>query len=282
MIGKAAIILTGAALVCLNGRLAAAEPLPADRLPPRLLADCDARAAPPARYEAPIAAAARALIDIGAFTGTEFQSARIGFCDLQQAGGPVAAATCDDAVILLDTKYAADDQALTLRATLAHEMTHHLQHRDAKARFGESYCASARYREDRPSLEAEADVFGDKIAELFLLGRSVEIVNVCGAPVAVYLEAHDPVALRGAAPAFQRVPAGASALSPERALSGRMRLYARTAPLTGPAHVWQDKTSAQSRIVEGGLVRLREIRLAPADRLESPFRLRLSCRNDSG
>ncbi len=255
-----------------------AEPLTADRLPQRLLADCDARAEPFGQYAPPIAAAARALTDLGVFTPREFSGARIGFCELQRAGGPVAAAACGDGVILLDEKYAADDQALPLRATLAHEMKHHLQHRDRRTRHGAAYCTSALYTEEKAALEAEADAFGDTVAELLALGRAVEIVNACGDPVSIYLEADDPVAVRGAGAAFQRVPAQGMALLQERALSGQVRFYARTTPQSGKAQVWEATTSAQSRFVEGQPVRLKSIRLAVSDRLDSPFRLRLSCR----
>ncbi len=256
---------------------ASAEPLTADLLPAGLLAECDARAEPRGRYAAPIAAAARALADIGAVADTAFDDARIGFCGLRAAGGPVAAAACDTGVILLDEKYAGEGERLVLLATLAHEMKHHLQHRDAKARYGEGYCDSARYAADKPALEAEADVFGDAVAELFVRGRAVEIVNACDSPILIYLEADDPVAIRGAAPAFQRVAPKSSAVASERALSGIVRFHARTAPKVRPAYVWQDRTSAQSRFVEGRHIRLNEMRLVAASRENGPFRLRLTC-----
>lgn len=276
MILRRVIVAAGAALAC-SVAPASSGPLTADRLPPSLLADCDARAEPLGRTAPTIAEAAAALIDIGAFSQKEFQDARIGFCALRSAGGPVAATSCGDGVILLDQKYAAASQTLNLRATLAHEMTHHLQHRDRKARFGDAYCASARYLADKAALEEEADAFGDKVAELFTLGRGVEIVNACDAPVSIYLEAENPIAVRGAEAAFQRVPAKGTATSTERALSGRFRYHARTMPTAGKAHVWEDRTSPQSRIVEGRLVRLKTLRLSASDRADSPFRLRLSC-----
>ena len=258
---------------------APAEPMPADRLPSRLLADCDARAAPPGGYEPPIAAAVTSLTDLGVFTPMELRDARIGFCGLKRAGGPVATTSCEDGVILLDLKYTAVDQALVLRTTLAHEAMHHLQHREAKARHGEAYCDSAHYRKDKPSLEADADAFGDKVAALFALGRGVEIVNACDAPVWIYLEADDPVAVRGVQPAFLHVPARGAAMAPERALSGRFLFYAQTAPSEGRVRVWRNRTSAETRIVEGRLVRLRRTRLAAQDRVDGPFRLRLTCQS---
>jgi hypothetical protein len=256
---------------------ASAEPLTADLLPAGLLAECDARAEPRRRYAAPVASAVRALADIGAIADTAFDDARIGFCGLRAAGGPVAAAACDTGLILLDEKYAAEGERLVLLATLAHEMKHHLQHRDAKARYGEGYCDSARYAADKPALEAEADAFGDAVAELFVRGRAVEIVNACDAPVLVYLEADDPVAIRGGAPAFQKIAAKSSAVAPERALSGVVRFHARTTMEAAPAFIWQDRTSAQTRFVEDRHIRLKEMRLSAAGRENRPFRLRLTC-----
>jgi ribosomal protein L35 len=189
----------------------------------------------------------------------------------------VAATSCEHGIILLDEKYAAAGQTLNLRATLAHELTHHRQHQERKARFGESYCASPRYEADKPRFEADADAVGDKVAALFLRGRGVEIVNACDAVVSIYLEADNPVAVRGAEAAFQRIPARSAALSPERALSGRFRFHARTAPDAGKIHVWENKTSAETRIIEGRTARLRSIRLSAPDRLDAPFRLRLAC-----
>lgn len=256
---------------------AAAEPLTVDLLSPALLSECDARAESYGRYAPPIAGAARALIDIGALNEADFQDARIGYCGLRAADGPVATASCADGVILLDEKYAHEDERLVLLATLAHEMAHHRQHRDGKGRFGADYCASARYAADKPALEAEADAFGDAVGELFVRGRAVEIVNACDAPVMIYLEAADPVSIRGAAPAFQRIAPKSSVIAQERALSGIVRFHARTTPQAGPAYVWQDRTSAQTRFVEGRLVRPREKRLSAAGLEAGAYRLRLTC-----
>lgn len=256
---------------------AAAEPLTADLLPPGFLDACEAAAPVFERYAAPVAAAARALADIGVFRADELADVRIGFCALQAAGGPVATASCSDGVILLDEKYAHASEGLTLRATLAHEMTHHFQHREKRAAFGPAYCESARYAADKPALEAAADAVGDAVAEMFVLGRSVEVANACATPVLVYLEAADPVAVRGATPAFFRIEPGAAATAPEGALSGAVRYYARTTPGAAPAYVWQDKTGPHARFVEGRNVRLKEMRLKAAGRETGPFPLRLTC-----
>lgn len=265
-----------AALACLSPSMAA-EPLTANLLPPRLLADCESAAEPFSRYAPVIAAAAGDLDDLGVFALSEFAGVRAGFCALQAAGGPVATASCADGIILLDEKYARAGEALTLRATLAHEMAHHFQHREKRAAFGAGYCDSPRYAADKPALEAEADAFGDAVAELFVLGRPVEIVNACAAPVLVYLEAADPVAVRGHEPAFLRVDAGAAAPAPERALSGAIRYYAKTAPGAAPAFVWRDAAGPHARFVEGRSVRLKEAQLAAAGRETGAFRLRLTC-----
>ncbi len=272
----AARIISAAALLALAPP-AAAAPLTADLLPPALLADCEAKAHAFGRYAPAIAGSVRALSDLGVFAEKEFEDARIGYCPLQAAGGPVATASCADGIILLDEKYADARQALVLRATLAHEMTHHLQHLDKKAQFGADYCAGPRYLADKPALEAAADALGDAVGDLFVLGRSVAVANACDAPVSVYLEAEDPVAVRGAPPQFMHIEPGATALAAERALSGRVRFHARTAPQAGPARVWEDRTGPHSRFVEGRLVRLREMQLAAAGRVNGPFRLRLSC-----
>jgi hypothetical protein len=264
--------LSAASLASDTGRRAA------DALPPTLLAECDARAASFANLPPAIATAARALLDLGVLEPEAFSQAKIGFCGLRRAGGGVAAASCVDGVILLDETYALEDQSLPLRGTLAHEMMHHLQHRRRKAKYGDDYCASARYQAEKPALEAEAERFGDEVAELFLLGRAIEIVNACAEPVLVYVEAEEPVAIRGAPVAFLRIPPKSAALSPERALSGRVRFHARSTPASGPPWVWENQTSPHARYVEGKLVRLTEMRLAAPDPVESPFLLRLDCR----
>lgn len=266
------------ALVGLSAPLAAAAgPLPADKLAPSLLAGCDAEAGAFGRYAPPIASAARALIDLGSFDRGDFSGVRIGFCGLARAGGPVAVASCTDEVILLDDKYARAGQEISLGATLAHEMKHHLQHREKKAAYGAGYCAGPRYADDKPALEAEADAFGDAIAALLLRGRAIEIVNACDVPVRFHLEAENPIAARGAAPVFEHAPPLGSALSAERALSGRIRFYAETASARGRGRFWQDRSGPHARFVEGRLIRLREFSLAPRARETGAFTLRLVC-----
>lgn len=125
--------------------------------------------------------------------------------------------------------------------------------------------------------EARAeDAAGDAVAELFLLGREVEIVNDCDAGLLIYLEADDPAFARDAV--FERLAARGRAISSERAFSSRFRFYAETTPSAGPAHRWPESAGAQSRIVEGRRISLMETRLAaPANRETGAFTLRLSC-----
>ncbi len=148
---------------------AGAQPLPADDLPQTLLTACDEQAKAVGEFAGPIAAAVNELIEAGVFQREAIEGVRIGFCDLRNADGPVAATSCLDDVILLDAKYEAPSQALVRNATLAHEMKHVLQHREKKAAYGEGYCLSEAYETDKPGLEAEADKFGDEALEILLL-----------------------------------------------------------------------------------------------------------------
>ncbi|MGF1544524.1 MAG: ImmA/IrrE family metallo-endopeptidase [Parvularculaceae bacterium] len=252
-----------------------AAPLPANDLPQPLLAACDARARPFGAYDGPIADAAAALIEIGVFGAAAFRDVKIGFCGLRRAGGPVATAACASDVILLDEKYAAPGEALTLKATLAHEMKHYFQHKDRKARFGAGYCASARYDAEAPALEREADAFGHAVGELFLTGRPIDIVNDCPDAALIYLEADRPVWTAGA-PRLQRIPPRARVPSTERAASRRFKYNARTAPSRGAPREWRGAQGAHARIVDGARYYLKPIVLENAGPTD-PFELTLSC-----
>lgn len=259
----------------------AADRLTADRLPPALLAECDARAAPFGAFDAPIARSVAALTAIGAFGADEFESVKMGFCDFARAGGPAAAASCAGDIILLDSQYAAEKQAFVLSATIAHEMKHFLQHRDARARLGADYCDSAQYRADKASMEAEADAFGDAVGRLLLLGRPAEIANECAVPLAVYLEPRDPATRESAPPVFQILAPHETARARVHALSARFLYYAETRPSAGKARVFENRSSPHRRFVEGRQVRLIETRLESAARSAGPFRLELSCGADN-
>lgn len=277
MIPRRDLALLSAVAMMVAATDARAEPLTADALPPALLAGCDAGAAGFGAYDAPIAKSVAALVAMGVFRTEEFAGVRIGFCPLRAAGGPVAAASCAEDVILLDEKYAAEKEALVLNATLAHEMRHRLQHQARRRQLGAGACEGASYAAAKPAMEAEADAFGDAVGELFFLGRPVAIVNECPAPVAVYLEADEPAAEREGGRAFETVAARSTGVSGERAYSSRFFYYAATQGGGGARRVFEDRDSPQRRFIGGRQIRLRETRLEATDRSSGPFRLRLSC-----
>lgn len=279
MIRRAAILgfAAGQVLSALGGSSAAEAPLTADRLRQSLLAACEAGAAPYGSYDRAIAQGAVALIGIGALSAEDFSAVRIGFCALRAAGGPVGVTACGEDVILLDDKYRNAKQSLVLSATLAHEVKHVLQHRAERAARGKAWCDSADYVEQKASLEAEADEFGDAAAALVALGRPIEITSACDKPLTVYLEADDAV---GAAdPSFLRIAAKGSARAADRALSPRALYFAEAAPT--PKGEARSRQSGNTRIVEGRLISLKAARLVAADRLETPFRLTLSCAGEA-
>ncbi len=277
MILRRDVALATAAAMMVAGAPASAEPLTADRLPPALLGACDANAAPFGAYDLAVARSVAALDGMGAIWKDEFATVRIGFCGLVAAGGPVAAASCADDIILLDEKYAAEGQALALNATLAHEMKHHFQHRAAKARHGDAYCESAAYAAGKEAMETEADAFGEAVGELFFLGRPVEIVNECVSPVAVYLEADEPAAAQEGDPAFETVAARSARVLRARAYASRFYYHAQTLGATGPRVVFENRSSPHRRFIDGRQIRLKEARLDAAGREKGPFRLTLSC-----
>lgn len=264
------------AIAALSPALAAAAPLTANELPQSLLAACEAGAEGFSRYAPPIAAAARDLVAMGVFKEPDFDGVRIGFCALRAAGGPAASANCAEDAILLDEGYAADDQLLPLIAILAHEMRHHQQHQERKAREGKAYCASAAYAAEKPALEREADVFGDAVATLFFVGRNVEIVNDCDVGVAVYVEADEALAPAGPA-RLADVAAAARKRLALKALSGEVRFYAQSLPRDGVRYVWRGPDRADLRFIGGKPYALRRANLRAAAPTEGPFRLRLSC-----
>jgi hypothetical protein len=170
--------------------------------------------------------------------------------------------------------YAAGDKRLALVAALAHEMQHHRQHKERKAAHGPGYCASPAYAAEKPQLEEEADSFGDAVAALFFVGRDVEVVNECAAPAAVYVEADEALTAPGA-PAFTDVAALSRARLALKAVSGRVRYYAETAPEGGVRSVWRGADKADLRFIAGRPYALRRARLPAAAPTQGPFRLRL-------
>ncbi|MBI1393562.1 MAG: hypothetical protein GC152_12540 [Alphaproteobacteria bacterium] len=259
---------------------ALAEALPADALAPAFLAECDARAAASGAYDPEIAGAVLALTNLGVFDRDAFEGVKIGFCPLRVAGGPVATTSCADDVILLDVKYADPAQRLVLNATLAHEMTHYLQHQEGKAASGDGYCASAAYAADKAWMEREADAFGDAVGELFVIGRAVEVRNDCATAVSVYVEAAAPMAGSDQAIGFLTVAPGMSAHWPERSTSRLHQFYAETAENSGEARAWRGADGGRRRFIGGQTIQLREISLPAAAPADGPFRLTLSCTPD--
>ena len=267
------------ALSALAASPVAAKRLPSEKLPQAYLEACDDRAAPFGAYDRSIAAAVEDLTDIGVFEEAEFHDVKIGFCDLRKVRGPAGTTSCAHDTILLDSGYAARDQGLVLKATLAHEMKHVFQHRRLKAELGEDYCFTDRYAADKGWMEREADAFGDEVAALLFLGRKVEIRNDCPVAVSVYLEADRPLST-GDALGFITAPAHSITPSPERSVSKAFKLYAETAPGADRKKVWGDRTMAHTRRIKGGLYRLKSIALPNAERATGPFQLMLSCDAD--
>ncbi len=254
---------------------AIAAPRPADALPASLLEHCDQQAKPFERYARTIGAAASALVDMGVFAEADFRGVKIGFCGLRGAQGPVATTACASDTILLDHKYDHPGQTLTLLATLSHEMKHYFQHRDRKAEFGANYCDSARYNADKPWMEAEADAFGDAVAELFVLGRVVEIVNDCPSPLSIVVEPDRPASAGGDALGFLEIAPHDTAHWTVNALSKHVRFYAET-DIGGEKKIWRGETRANMRFVDGRSYRLTRISLGNQQASKVPFQLRLS------
>ena len=251
--------------------------MPADAMDQTLLEACDARANARGAYERPIAAAVEALTGMGVFSPEEFGDVKIGFCALRAAGGPLATTSCAGDIILIDDQYAARNEALPLKATLAHEMRHVLQHREQKALHGAAYCEGALYEADKPRFEAQADRFGAAVATLFFSGRAVEIRNRCDAAVTVYLEAQRPASAAGAALESVSIEANSKARAALRALSGRFNVAARTNDESAPQPETIADGKVRRRIVDGRTRYLTEATLASEDRATGPFFLTLSC-----
>ena len=259
-----------------------AAPLPADDLDPALLAPCEAAAKPIDAGPQTIAAAFDDLIALGIVTPEDAAGARFGFCGLRRAGGPLATTSCADDTILFDAGTAAPGRGLILRTLLAHELTHIRQHRAARALHGAAYCASARYPADAAGFEREADAVGDAVRDLLVLGRPVEISNQCAGPAQIYMEVEDPADAGDARVERFVLAPGSRTIAARRALSGWVKFYARTrGDDKGPDRVWEGRSRAHQRFVDGAGYRLKRIRLtAPASATGpdiTPFTLTLTC-----
>lgn len=271
------IVLAVIAMLLLAILPATASRFSSDQLPQDYLNACDDRAKAFGAYDRRIADAADDLTAMGVFKSEELHDVKIGFCDLRKINGPMATTSCTDDIILLDSGYAARDQGLVMKATLAHEMKHVLQHRELKEEFGEDYCFTDRYVADKSWMEEEADAFGNAVAALFFTGRPVEIRNDCPVAVSVYLEADNPISSMAGALQFMTAPPRSTIASSERAISKFFKLYAETEPYRGGIKVWRDARMAHTRIIEGGRYGLKSLTLPNAARSTGPFRMTLSC-----
>ena len=229
-----------------------------------------------------IANAADGLSELGVITQNEFRGVKIGYCDLRSVDGPVATTSCGRDIILLDTKYADENESLTLKATLAHEMKHYFQLTEQKSRFGEGYCTSQRFTADKAWMETEADTFGDNVAALLVTGRTVVIKNECPAAVAVYLEAEKPVGAGGEAGEAIDVAPNTTVATPGRSVSNLFRLYARSETHDGRQHFWRDMGGTHTHRIDGKLVGLKLATLSNRERTAGPFQLKLSCSDEGG
>ena len=276
--GFAAAIASGVALLAAPSSAVENAALASDNVPAAILEACETNADPSGAFEPAVAAAIGDLDALGVFIGEDFAEVRIGFCALRAHQGPVATTACARDVILVDEKYAGADQRPLLRATLAHEMKHVAQHRERRARLGAAWCDSDAYRAERPTLEAEAETFGDAVSTLFYVGRKIEITNSCPVAVRVYLEGDGVFAANAKKPpAFFSAPAGASVEAPAASMSRRILYYAESAASGGKRWVWRDKRGPDPRFIEGRTVGLKRRTLpAPGD-ASTPFRLVLRC-----
>lgn len=268
-------VLIGVLLVAV--RPVSANPVSSDEMSQDILNECDARAMPFGMFDRKIADAAKGLTAMGVFEEEEFHNAKIGFCDLRRVGGPAATTSCAGDTILLDRGYAAKDQDLVLTATLAHEMKHYFQHSEQKAKFGDSYCLTQNYIEDKVWMEEEADAFGDAVAELFFTGRPVEIENQCPVVVSVYLEADNAISVKGESLGFIDVAPGTTVLSSERSMSRFFKFYAESSPAEGRKQVWRGSTMAHKRVINESVYGLRPVMLSNPFRSKGPFQMQLSC-----
>ncbi len=267
------IVLLATAPPALAGRVSS------DEISEDFLSACDDQAMPFGAYDGEIAAAVTSLTAMGVFAEEDFRDVKIGFCDLSSVGGPVATISCAGDTILLDAGYAAKDQHFVLKATLAHEMKHYFQHRKLKAEFGEGYCLSDQYGADKTWMEVEADAFGEEVAALFYLGRSIEVRNECPTAISFYLEADYPIMAQKGPRTFTTAPPGSTVLSPERALTRSFLIYAETQqPHDGAKKVWGNAASVQKRKIDGAIYGMTTITAPNPRRSTGPFQLTLNCK----
>lgn len=269
-----AIAVGGAA----SPAIAAVAPggIASDQVPAAILAECERNAKPFNAFDAEVAGAVEDLDALGVFAREDFSAVRIGLCPLRAHQGPVATTACGRDVVLLDEKYAGADERALLRATLAHEMRHVAQHRTRRARLGAAYCESEAYRAERTALEDEADRFGDAAADLFFVGRAIEIANACPVDISIFLEG-DGIAAVAAPASLFTAPAWSRVKAPATSTSRHIRYYAESARRDGRRFVWRQARGPDLRFIGGRTVGLRRVALAAPRSVTAPFRLGLAC-----
>ena len=255
--------------------LVAGGALASDNVPQKVLDACDADA--DGDYNAPIKSAVQSLIEIGAFTDNDFDGVKIGFCSLRQFDGPVATTSCARNSILLDEKYANKSQSFVLRATLAHEMKHFLQHQKQKAAHGETYCVSAQYDADKEWMEVDADKFGDDVAGMLFVGRLIEIENTCPVTVRIYLDEGTIIPEDEQPHSFISAPPETSVSAFARSKSKFIKIFAESEHDGERQWVWQNKTTMHKRVVDGKSFGLTDYILSAKSPSAGPFLLKLSC-----
>ena len=244
---------------------------------------CESRSPFFSDYHPTIKKAADDLIAMGVFTQGEFSGVRIDFCALYEQYGRYGTTNCSNDVVLLDEGYARKGRDLVLRATLAHEMKHVLQHRELRLAHGLDYCASNQYENDKPRLEAEADMFGDRVARLFFGGRAVEIRNQCSVPVSVYLEPNKPLVRSETLPEVATVPPGGVYETAERATSNEFRGFLEALEGAYMRVDWTNFGGGYSRIIGKEIRIVNDVVIGNPERVKGPFVLNVTCdpaRND--
>ncbi|MEM8772840.1 MAG: hypothetical protein AAGD92_14430 [Pseudomonadota bacterium] len=254
----------------------AAQSHASDQIPEAVLDACDRDAEAYEHYDTAIASAANDLIALGVFSKTEFQGVKTGYCDLLKLRGPVGTTSCRRDTILLDEKYKDERQKLVLAATLAHEMKHVLQHREQKAQYGDIYCESDQYEADKAWMEDDADAFGDSVAGLLFVGRSIRIENRCPFPVSIFPGVGSPVSSH--AHDVDIVEAGPRATLETDLRSARrdFEFFAKGVSDEGRLQTWRGMKD-DPKVGRPSQDEHNEVRLQASARSTGPFVLRFSC-----
>ncbi len=271
---KAAII----ALVQFLAPVNAADssgPMPSSALDQAMLAECEGHASAYGEYHHEVQSTIEALDRLGVFAPEEFQSVKIGFCDLRRHGGPVATTSCDKDAILLDEKYEDESSRFAMMSTLAHEMKHVLQHAENKRRYGDAYCSSEQYVKDKDSLERDADAFSVEVEKIAFLGRPVEIENTCPTAVEVYIDGESVRFHESNSDQFTTVLPNSKISANVMSTSKSIQYFAATTLANGGRRYWRG--GGEERIIDGVRQQLAPIELESRVRASGSFILRVHC-----